>query len=88
VAGFEPTTSCSQSRRDTGLRYTPKNIFRYLAERGGFEPPVGLPLRQFSKLVVSATHPPLLKILKIDIKFYFAVACVNLSVQNYVFQPN
>ncbi len=24
VAGFEPTTSCSQSRRDTGLRYTPK----------------------------------------------------------------
>ena len=39
----------------TGLRYTP-NIF---AERGGFEPPVGLPLRQFSKLLVSATHPPL-----------------------------
>lgn len=25
VAGFEPTTSCSQSRRDTGLRYTPKS---------------------------------------------------------------
>jgi hypothetical protein len=25
VAGFEPTASCSQSRRDTGLRYTPKN---------------------------------------------------------------
>ena len=25
VAGFEPTTFCSQSRRDTGLRYTPKN---------------------------------------------------------------
>ena len=24
VAGFEPTTFCSQSRRDTGLRYTPK----------------------------------------------------------------
>lgn len=24
VAGFEPTASCSQSRRDTGLRYTPK----------------------------------------------------------------
>jgi hypothetical protein len=23
VAGFEPTTFCSQSRRDTGLRYTP-----------------------------------------------------------------
>ena len=26
VAGFEPTTSCSQSRRDTWLRYTPKLI--------------------------------------------------------------
>jgi hypothetical protein len=23
VAGFEPAASCSQSRRDTGLRYTP-----------------------------------------------------------------
>ena len=28
-----------------------------LAEAGGFEPPVRLPVRQFSKLVVSATHP-------------------------------
>ncbi len=27
------------------------------AEGGGFEPPVRLPVRQFSKLVVSATHP-------------------------------
>ena len=27
------------------------------AEAGGFEPPVRLPVRQFSKLVVSATHP-------------------------------
>ena len=27
------------------------------AVRGGFEPPVQLPVRQFSKLVVSATHP-------------------------------
>ena len=54
VAGFEPTTSCSQSRRDTGLRYTPNS----LAVRGGFEPPVPLLVRQFSKLLVSATHPP------------------------------
>ncbi len=109
VAGFEPTTSCSQSRRDTGLRYTPKNFndlhfnilyiphisyytisyphpsnlrpsrpevgtryrakfipifigttpLKYGAERGGFEPPVQFPVRQFSKLLVSATHPPL-----------------------------
>ena len=34
------------------------------AVRGGFEPPVRLPVRQFSKLVVSATHPNfLLKVL-------------------------
>ncbi len=31
-----------------------------LAERTGFEPVVRLPVRQFSKLLVSATHPPLL----------------------------
>ena len=30
-----------------------------VAEKGGFEPPVQFPVRQFSKLVVSATHPPL-----------------------------
>ena len=31
----------------------------FIAERGGFEPPVQLPVRQFSKLLVSATHPTL-----------------------------
>jgi hypothetical protein len=30
VAGFEPTTSCSQSRRDTGLRYTPNWYLLFL----------------------------------------------------------
>jgi hypothetical protein len=34
VAGFEPTTSCSQSRRDTGLRYTPKVYSVLSGERG------------------------------------------------------
>ena len=34
--------------------------FDLSAEKGGFEPPVGFPLRQFSKLLVSATHPPFL----------------------------
>ena len=29
-----------------------------VAVRGGFEPPVQFPARQFSKLLVSATHPP------------------------------
>ena len=28
-----------------------------VAEGGGFEPPVREPVRQFSKLLVSATHP-------------------------------
>ena len=32
----------------------------FCAEEGGFEPPVQLPVRQFSKLLVSATHPPFL----------------------------
>ena len=31
--------------------------FKETAEAGGFEPPVRLPVRQFSKLLVSATHP-------------------------------
>lgn len=34
------------------------------AEGGGFEPPVPLPVRQFSKLLVSATHPSLLDVLR------------------------
>ncbi len=53
VAGFEPTASCSQSRRDTGLRYTPKIKTMYKiedynltsinnAESEGFEPSVPL----------------------------------------------
>ena len=34
-----------------------KSCLNFSAEAGGFEPPVRLPVRQFSKLVVSATHP-------------------------------
>ena len=30
-----------------------------MAERAGFEPAVRLPVRQFSKLLLSATQPPL-----------------------------
>ncbi len=30
-----------------------------MAEKGGFEPPVGFPLRRFSKPVLSAAQPPL-----------------------------
>ena len=32
--------------------------FVLFAVRGGFEPPEQFPVRQFSKLVVSATHTP------------------------------
>jgi hypothetical protein len=56
----------------TGLRYipnylavssflnfqTPVEFRKPLAVRAGFEPAVQLPVRQFSKLVVSASHPP------------------------------
>ena len=39
-------------------------ITPFKAEAGGFEPPVRLPVRQFSKLVVSATHPNFLPSLR------------------------
>ncbi len=83
MAGFEPTTSCSQSRRDTGLRYIPNLVsslfpfskgwqsngfkmiipfffvtFFCFAVRAGFEPAVPLPVRQFSKLFLSASQAP------------------------------
>ena len=40
---------------------TNKFISWLFAEAGGFEPPVPLRVRQFSKLVVSATHPNFLE---------------------------
>ena len=52
MAGFEPATSWSQTRRDTGLRYIPN----FLAVREGFEPSVqfnpydGLANRSFRPL--------------------------------------
>jgi hypothetical protein len=57
VAGFEPATPWSQTRCANRTALYPVLIFFY-AVRGGFEPPVQLPVRQFSKLLVSATHPP------------------------------
>ena len=56
AAGFEPATPCSQSR--CASRAAPCPDY-FLAEKGGFEPPVPFRVRQFSKLLVSATHPPL-----------------------------
>ena len=70
--GFEPATLWSQTRCATGLRHSPiifsfyvkKEYFRTFGNRveeAGFEPAVPLRVRQFSKLLVSATHPSLLR---------------------------
>ena len=45
------------NRRKSYIKQKPCNKCKASAEAGGFEPPVRLPVRQFSKLVVSATHP-------------------------------
>ena len=39
------------------IRWIDHQASRLRAEAGGFEPPVREPVRQFSKLLVSATHP-------------------------------
>ena len=41
------------------LRYAKGHLSNYLAEREGFEPSVPLPVRQFSKLFLSATQASL-----------------------------
>ncbi|CAL2061235.1 hypothetical protein T190820D02B_30261 [Tenacibaculum sp. 190524A05c] len=39
MAGFEPATSCSQSRRDDRATLHPENGYlQFFAERPGFEP--------------------------------------------------
>ena len=46
IAGFEPTTSWSQTRHSNRAELHPDAV------REGFEPSVQFPVRQFSKLVV------------------------------------
>ena len=71
VAGFEPTASCSQSRRDTGLRYTPKIVIHYKIETMNLllsilrrvrdsNPRYPCEVRQFSKRLLSASQATLL----------------------------
>ena len=48
-------TVCQCTKK--ALKRCLRAFFCCCAVRGGFEPPVRLPVRQFSKLVVSATHP-------------------------------
>ena len=45
--------------KDNNLFYLCNSLFVFFAERARFELAVPLPVRQFSKLVVSATHPSL-----------------------------
>ena len=69
VAGFEPATSCSQSRRDNRATLHPESVnFNFkitikkksnFAESKGFEPLVQFPIRLFSKQVLSATQATL-----------------------------
>ena len=57
-----PYTAKNESRSSHQLFCACGNShLRRFAEKGGFEPPVRLPVRQFSKLLVSATHPSLLR---------------------------
>lgn len=51
AVGIEPTTYCLQGSCST---FEPR---RHLAETDGFEPSEGVTPRQFSKLLVSTTHP-------------------------------
>ncbi len=41
-----------------GIKKASFDAFFAFAVRGGFEPPEPFPVRQFSKLLVLATHPP------------------------------
>ena len=60
MARFELATSWSQTRRDDRTTLHPDYPARKQnAEGEGFEPSVPLRVRQFSKLLVSATHPSL-----------------------------
>ena len=76
VAGFEPTTSCSQSRRDTGLRYTPNFITPQILWRRERDsnPRYPYEVRQFSKRLLSASQSSLLRQLK-----YFAILSLFLG---------
>ena len=80
VAGFEPATSCSQSRRDNRATLYPEKLTHknrklldpinktkvLFAERKGFEPPVPVKAQLLSREPRSTTLAPLqnLKIIK------------------------
>ena len=49
---FKRTSSAEARQKKTRRRPPCVGLWRAKAERGGFEPPVQLPIRQFSKLLV------------------------------------
>ncbi len=57
-----PGASYAKKKRFACLSKLRQTNRLFFAEEGGFEPPVQLPVRQFSKLLVSATHPPFRKL--------------------------
>ncbi len=82
VAGFEPTASCSQSRRDTGLRYTPKIITCYRIKKRVLllstlrrvrdsNPRYPCEVRQFSKRLLSASQATLLNTFSFSFDAFF-----------------
>ena len=62
------------------IRWIDHQASRLRAEAGGFEPPVREPVRQFSKLLVSATHPNFLGSLSVSESI-----CSQMRVQRYAF---
>ena len=61
VAGFEPATSCSQSRRDNRATLHPECISeKHLAERQGFEPWQRLPVDRLAICSITTLAPLLI----------------------------
>ena len=58
VAGFEPATSCSQSRRDNRATLHPEgHLILIVAERRGFEPRQRLPVDRLAICSITTLAP-------------------------------
>ena len=81
VAGFEPATSWSQTRRDDRATLHPEKIVN--AESKGFEPLVQFPIRMFSKHVLSATQATLQMLMNVML-----LSGCKCKVSGYILQQN
>ena len=71
VAFFMRIVRLSRAQTLMRIKKAPlRGALQLVAEGGGFEPPEQFPVRQFSKLVVSATHPSLQQDCKYSILFF------------------